>query len=187
MHHNYRDYYWKMGKPYGREIAEPTSKVTYKIMTDPYGKRYSIEKYRQGAFEKVVYDSLLLDFRQLTLVNQTAWQRERLKEEGDKVFCLLRNQEDRAILLETHFFADRFCYACEIFSIHGLPLATQKQYYQTRHDPFNGVALFDLEQHPVMLKTYQIDPTTGEFTVLLEENWNMQTVPSLLQDSAKIS
>lgn len=182
MNKSYRDYYWKAGKPYGREAIDSESEVSYKIITDAYGKRYSIEKSYQGIFDKVVYDSLLLDFRHLTLAHQTAWRRERLKEEENKVYCLLRNQEDRAILLETHFFEGPYCYACEIFSIHGLPLATQKQYYQSRQDPFNGVVLLDVEKRPVMMKTYEADPITGEFTVLLQENWDMQILPSILRD-----
>lgn len=180
MHKCYRNYYWKAGKPYGQELVVPESPLAYKIVTDPYGKRYSIEKYREGQFESVVYDSLLLDFRHLTAANQMAWQRENLKEEETCIVCLLRNQEDRAILLETHHFDKGVCLSCDICSIHGLSLATQRLYYQSKHHPFDGVVLFDLENRPVMMKTYQVDPLSGEFTTLLTEEWDMQVLPPLL-------
>ena len=168
---NYQDYYWKAGKPCGKGIED--SSRYYRILTDPYGKRYSIEKYSDGAFETIVYDSQLLDFRHLTPMHQTAWQREQLKEEGNKIDCLLRNQDDRAILFETHYFEEHFCVKCEIFSIHRLPLATQKLYYQVKGDAFNGVILFDLESRPVMKKTYEWDLKSGEFSALLTEEWNL--------------
>ncbi len=180
MHKCYRNYYWKAGKPYGQELVVPESPLAYKIVTDPYGKRYSIEKYREGQFESVVYDSLLLDFRHLTAANQMAWQRENLQEEETCIVCLLRNQEDRAILLETHHFDKGVCLSCDICSIHGLSLATQRLYYQSKHHPFDGVVLFDLENRPVMMKTYQVDPLSGEFTTLLTEEWDMQVLPPLL-------
>lgn len=168
---NYQDYYWKTGKPYGKGIEEHPH--YYRILTDPYGKRYSIEKYLDGAFDKIVYDSQLLDFRHLTPMHQTAWQRERLKEEGNQIHCLLRNQDDRAILFETHYFEENFCVKCEIFSIHRLLVATQRLYYQVKGESFNGVILFDLENRPVMKKTYEWDPETGEFSKLLTEEWNL--------------
>jgi hypothetical protein len=68
-----------------------------------------------------------------------------------------------------------------LHSIHGLLLATQRLYYQALQDPFDGVVLYDLENRPVMMKSYQTDPMTGEFTVLLQEEWNMQTIPAVLQ------
>ncbi len=180
MHKCYHNYYWKGGKPHGQELVDPLSPLAYKIVTDPYGKRYSIEKYREGQFERIVYDSLLLDFRHLTAANQMAWQRENLKEDEASLVCLLRNQEDRAILLETHHFDAGVCLSCAISSIHGLPLATQKLYYQSKQHLFDGVVLFDLESRPVMMKTYQVDPLSGEFTTLLKEEWDMQVMPQLL-------
>ena len=68
----YSDYYWKDGKPYGKDEINPNqSPFAYKIVQDPYFKRFSIEKYRQEHFEKNVYDSILLDFRHLSLKNIT--------------------------------------------------------------------------------------------------------------------
>ncbi|MBA2369157.1 MAG: hypothetical protein H0V82_09065 [Candidatus Protochlamydia sp.] len=170
---NYQDYYWKAGKPCGRGTENKTH--FYRILTDPYGKRYSVEKYSNGSFDVVVYDSLLLDFRHLTPMHQTAWQRERLKEEGNQIHCLLRNQDDRAILLEKHYFELNLCVKCEIFSIHRLLVATQHLYYQSKGDSFNGVILFDLENRPVMKKTYAWDGETSEFSALITEEWDHGT------------
>ena len=62
-----------MGKPYGRDIIDPTvASTSYKIVSDPYFRRFSVEKYQFLQFEKVVYDSYLLDFRHLTVKDQTA-------------------------------------------------------------------------------------------------------------------
>jgi hypothetical protein len=180
MHKSYQDYYWKGGKPQGKILTNEIIPCSYKIVTDPYGKRYSIEKYSFGKFEKIVYDSILLDFRHLNPIHQNAWQREQLNEGLNQVHCLLRNQEDRAILFETHHFKGVDCIACEIRSIHGLLLAVQKVYYKNKQDGFDGVVLFDLENKPVMMKTYQTDPESGEFTSLLSEEWDMQKPSSLI-------
>lgn len=178
----FRDYYWKAGKPYGREIVDPASlAVSYKIVVDPYYKRFSIEKYHTGHFEKVVYDSLLLDFRHLTQEHQLAWQRELLSEDMHETVCLLRNQEDRVILKETLFFEGDYCRSCQTSSVHGLPLAIHRMYYKSLQDAFDGLILYDLEERPVMMKVYETDALTGEFTTLLSEEWNMQSPHPLLQ------
>jgi hypothetical protein len=169
-------YFWKFGKPYGLEKQDPTtSQATYKIVVDPYYKRISIEKYQFAQFEKTIYDSLLLDFRHLTLQNQNAWHRQILEEEENKTICLLRNQEDRAVLVETLIFENSLCRSCTTSSIHGIPLAMHRMYYQSMKDPFDGVILFDIEGRPVMIKKYERDEETGEFTNILSEEWNMQT------------
>ena len=44
MYTHYRNYYWKMGKPYGTDPIDPLqAPATYKIVADPYFKRISIE------------------------------------------------------------------------------------------------------------------------------------------------
>lgn len=164
-----------MGKPYGAEVTEASETSTsYKIISDPYFKRFSIEKYRYTRFEKVVYDSILLDFRHLSLKDQMTWRREVLTEEGDCSTCLLRDHDDRAILIEALTFDQNQCRSCTTSSIHGLPLAVHRMFYRSRNDPFDGVILYDMEEKPVMKKSYEIDPSTGEFTNLLSEEWNMQ-------------
>jgi hypothetical protein len=182
MFPHFREYYWKEGKPYGtQEVAPAQTSFSYKIIVDPYYKRFSIEKYHFIHFEKVIYDSCLLDFRHLTLKDQMAWQREILKEEDNSSLCLLRNQEDRAILIETLTFEENLCRICTTTSTHGVSLAMHRMYYRCLNDPFNGVVLYDIEGRPVMMKVYEIDPSTGEFTDLLHEEWNMKTLPTLLQ------
>jgi len=174
-----------MGKPYGLKIVEAQSAKSYKIVTDAYHKRYSIEKYQQGQFETVIYDSSLLDFRHLKPVDQLAWNRECLKEDNQSAVYILRNQDDRAILIETQLFEKNWCRSCEIRSVHGIPLSTHQMFYQAFGDPFDGVILYDIENHPVMKKTYAIDSITKEFSQLLTEEWDMEK-ESLLSQSIKI-
>lgn len=181
MFKHFRDYYWKSGKPYGIDVVDPSLiSPSYKIIVDPYFKRFSVEKYLYQNFEKVIYDSLLLDFRHLNLIDQTAWQREVIKEEQKETVCILRNQDDRAILIETLTFENHQCRTCWTSSIHGLPLAVHRMFYSTMQDPFDGVVLYDLEERPVMMKLYECDSVTREFTTLLKEEWNMQIPPAIL-------
>lgn len=178
----FHQYYWKDGKPYGNQIVNPAeASSSYKIVVDPYYKRFSIEKYHYTNFAKVIYDSCLLDFRHLTVKDQMAWQRETLQEEKHSSICLLRNQEDRVVLIETLTFESDQCRSCITSSVHGIPLSTHCMYYRSLGDHFDGVVLYDMERRPVMMKVYEIDPLTGEFTNLLIEEWNMQILPPLLQ------
>jgi hypothetical protein len=180
MFKHFQEYYWKEGKPYGREAVEPSqTPFSYKIVVDPYYKRLSIEKYQYSNFNKIIYDSYLLDFRYLTPKDQMAWQREVLREEENTSVCLLRNQDDRAILIETLLFEGEQCRECSTRSIHGIPLSIHRMYYRSLHDRFNGVVLYDIEERPVMMKIYETDPLTGEFTIVLREEWNMQEHDSL--------
>lgn len=175
---HYHDYFWKMGKPIGKINVDPfQSPLSYKIVPDPYHRRYSIEKYSFGRFDKTVYDSYLLDFRHLKSIDQMAWQKENL---GDTEGNLLRNQDDRVVLKETYFFEQNLCRSCKIFSIHGIFIATSRMYYEILQDPFNGVIFFDLENRPVMKKIYQVDEDSGTFTELLSEEWNMQNNSTLV-------
>lgn len=187
MFKHFQDYYWKDGKPYGRgEIDPAQSEYSYKIVVDPYYKRFSVEKYHYSHFDKIIYDSYLLDFRHLTLKDQMAWEREILQEDKKTTFALLRNQEDRAILTETLSFEGDRCRLCTTSSIHGILLATHRMYDQSIGDPFNGVILYDIEERAVMIKIYEIDFVSGEFTNLLVEDWNMQNYHSLDGYLAKI-
>jgi hypothetical protein len=191
MFKHFQDYYWKEGKPYGRKAVEPClAACSYKIVVDPYYKRFSIEKYNYAHFDRVIYDSYLLDFRHLTLKDQMAWQREVVREDKDSSVCLLRNQDDRAILTETLLFEDEQCRECTTRSVHGITLCVHRMYYRSLKDRFDGVVLYDNEERPVMLKMYETDPLTGEFTNLLFEEWNMQehsSVEEILNDVASQS
>lgn len=185
MFKHFGNYYWKRGKPYGfEEVAPSDSTASYKIVSDPYFKRISIERYRYEQFESIIYDSAQLDFRHLSLKDQNAWQRQVTREEENRTICLLRNQEDRAVLIETLLFENSLCRSCSISSVHGIPLAMHKMFYQSLRDPFDGVALFDNEGRPVMMKRYERDECTGEFTNLLSEEWDMRIIPDELNPSS---
>lgn len=179
---HYRDYFWKGGVPYGISSLKNLSSydgIFYQIITDPYKKRISIEKYAQKSFKQIIYDSALLDFRHLNPIDQTAWEKIPVEETEHHITCLIRNQDGRAIFFEKYRFEGTHCRSCRIESVHGYPISIQKILYTFLGDPFNGVILHDINQHPIMYKRYKIDEESGEFTKILEENWNMQTPLSI--------
>lgn len=161
---HYKDYRWEKRLPIGLEKCEPEG-ITYRIISDPYKKWVSVEKYSQGTLDRVVYDSHLLDFRHLNPSEQAAWQKIALNTNR----CLIRNQDDRALVFETHYFQGERCTECHIHSIHGILVAIQRMSYTALGDPFDGVTLFDSNEHPVLLKLYKTDEETGQFTELIEE------------------
>ena len=162
----YSDYIWKKGSPVG--VNPSTNGITYRIISDPYRKWISLEQYNEGVFEKVIYDSQLLDFRKLSPADQLAWQKTTIRESC----CLIRNQDDRALFFETYAFRENRCIECKIHSVHGILIGLQKMSYKAFGDPFDGVTLFDSNEHPVMKKCYKTDDI-GNFTTLLEENWHL--------------
>ncbi|GAB4233917.1 MAG: hypothetical protein Tsb0021_13050 [Chlamydiales bacterium] len=167
------DYSWKEGKPVGRNlIGDPTSApLSFRVITDPYFKRYTIEKYRWGIFETLTYDSFLLDFRHLTPRDQLAWQRKNISHSDNKDLYLIRDMNDRVIIIESFVYEGSYCRKCALTSPHGILIGTQRIYYKDLGDPFNGVILFDSEGQKVMKKGYEVD-RQGNFTKLLEENWD---------------
>lgn len=177
MIHHYQDYYWKSGKPYGKGIVDPAvTPKSYKIVIDPYFRRFSVEKYHFNAFEKIIYDSALLDFRHLKPIDQIAWQQETASDAANSRKCLMRNQDDRVILVESYQFEQGRCRSCQLLSAHGIWLSTHRLYYTELGDPFNGVVLYDIEERPVVIKKYDIDPDTKDFNELIHEEWNMENV-----------
>jgi hypothetical protein len=173
----YKDYIWKGGIPYGvREIKEPekvSNLTAYKILMDPYRKRISIEEYVQGRFSKIIYDSALLDFRNLKSEEHIAWQKSIVSETGDTIICMIRNQDDRIVFIEKYLFEKNLCRECHVSSPHGYPLSFHKMLYKKFGEPFDGVILYDCNEHPVMRKRYQFDEEAGEFTELIEESWDL--------------
>jgi hypothetical protein len=170
----YDDYVWKNGKPYGiGPTTTPEKGLSYKIVSDPYYKRISIEKYLSGDFFSLVYDSALFDFRTLKPAEQTAWQKTSLPEHEGKARCAIRNQDDRLILIEEYQFKGVFCWKCRSTTPHGILVAVQKMFYKSLKDPFDGVILYDVNEHPVIFKLYAIDALTKDFSELLEEEWDM--------------
>jgi len=172
---HYRDYFWNEGKPIGVNAQSEkggSSVTSYKIVSDPYNKWISIEKYVGRKFDCIVYDSLIFDFRNLKPINQTAWEKETI-ENGSET-SIIRNQDDRIILFEEYSFDGNRCLGCKTRSVHGIPVSTQKICYKDLGDSINGVALFDTNNHIVMYKLYDVDSQTGEFTNLIKEKWNMK-------------
>ncbi len=170
----FSDYYWKNGKPTGRGVVSTPDSETYcyKIVSDPYFKRISLERYKNGIWDSVLYDSLLLDFRKLNERDQLAWQKEILSEEQDHAVCLIRDQDDRVVFLEKHLISEKMPVSCEIFSPQGTHLANQKINYCFRGDAFNGVTLSDPNGRIILKKIYAFDEHSLQFAELLEEIWD---------------
>jgi hypothetical protein len=175
----YSEYVWKNGKPYGIAPAEhPEQGITYKVVSDPYYKRISVEKYFDQNFLNVVYDSALFDFRSLKPAEQTAWQKSAQPGHSEKARCAIRDQDDRLVLIEEYGFDGIFCRECRSTTPHGILIAVQKMFYSSLKDLFDGVVLYDANSHPVIFKRYSIDPLTKDFSDLIEEEWDMTAARS---------
>lgn len=169
MSNYYTDYKWKNGIPYGVAPCTPLDiATTYKVISDPYYKRISIECYEHGSFSRIIYDSALFDFRLLRPNQQVAWEKKSLSPQVSHI----HNQEDRLVFIEEYTFHDKYCRRCDIKSPHGVPIAAQQMYYTALNDPFDGVVLFDINGHQVIKKCYDLDKDTGEFATLQSESWN---------------
>lgn len=170
----YREYVWRNGIPYGISKQEKLVGNGYKIPMDPYRKRISVELYEGDVFQKTIYDSALLDFRQLkTPADQTTWQKTVISASPEVVISHIRNQDDRLICSETCLFRSSLCVECKIASPQGFLLSVHRMFYQSQGDSFDGVILYDSNERQVMIKRYAIGAETNEFTDLLEENWEM--------------
>lgn len=178
MSKHYKDYKWKNGIPYGIiPLETPIESLSYKVISDPYYKRISVEQYDKGAFSKIIYDSALFDFRNLRATEQIAWEKKTLSP----LLTEIRNHDDRLILIEKYQFEEKRCRRCEICSPHGVNLAVQHMYYTAMKDSFNGVILYDSNTHAVLQKTYDIDENTGEFAALKSESWDVLTLLPISQ------
>lgn len=173
----YLDYYWKNGKPVGAGFGSINDNQAFKVIRDPYGKRYSVEKYALGKFVEIVYDSSLFDFRHLKSEETSAWQRENLEELPELTRALIRSMDERIILREESYFKDGICHSCKIFSPHGVFVGTQNILRTSSGDLFNGVILHDCLNRPVVIKKYSIDESNS-FTELLGEQWDHKSVPN---------
>lgn len=112
-----------------------------------------------------------MNFRHLKTPEQTAWQKT-----GDRPdSSLIRDQDDRLLFIETYQFKEDLCTECRVHSPHGIPLSLHKMYYKIFQDSFNGVVLYDMNQHPVMFKLYEFDEGAKQFTTLVKEEWDMET------------
>lgn len=167
MHKAYKDYHWKNGKPYGKTLTTDLSGITYRIVVDPYYKRFSLEEHENDHFKRLIYDSALFDFRHLKKPEQAQWLRHPLSEHKN----LIRDEVDRLILIESYTFENNLCRLCQITTPHGTPIALQKISYESLGDPFNGVTLYDINETPILKKNYAFDPEKEEFTDLISECW----------------
>ncbi len=172
----YRDYFWKEGIPYGLDAKENPIDLaeSYKIVMDPYRKRISIEKYAFGVFISNIYDSALINFRHLSPVEQQGWQKMPLQEKSNGLDCIIRDQDDRVLFIETYTFEQNYCKKCVAKSPHGIILSFQEMHYKILGDKENEVILYDSNQHPVLQKIYEADPQDGEFTNLIREIRDMR-------------
>lgn len=167
----YSNYFWKNGIPVGfTSVPFTFSGISYKIVSDPYHKRISIEKYEASTFLSVVYDSMLLNFRHLKNPEQAAWQ----KSTNSLGQCFIRDQDDRLLFIETYQFEKDLCIGCQTHSPHGLFLSEHRIYYKILNHSLDGVVLYDSNSHPVMYKLYTFDATTRQFTTLTQQEWNME-------------
>lgn len=177
MHPYYRDYCWQNGVPRGCGRVPDTDlslhAVAYRIIDDPYRKRFSVERYRDGLFDVIAYDSQLLDFRKLKPVEQQGWQRQVLETSGDATVCLIRNQEERVLYVERMRFDGTRCRECQLSTPQGVVLSIHRMFYRDLGDGFDGILLHDANDHCVLAKRYAIG-LTGEFSELLEERWDLQ-------------
>lgn len=180
----YLDYVWKKGLPYGVQEDTSMQGLAYKIVSDPYHKRNSIEVYIQGVFQKVVYDSALFDFRELKLGEQISWQKTIISENEQEATSQIRNQDDRLILMEKYVFENRLCRSCKAYSPHGMLISEQKIFYTKLGDPFNAAILYDANEHPIMLKKYKLDEESEEFGELLEEIWDGKIILRIISQLA---
>ncbi len=160
------DYFWKNGLPYGRENCSKTTPCTYKIASDPYHKHVTVEEYKNGEFTRIIYDSRLLNFRHLRPENQTAWQKTAIDENS----AWIRNEHDHLLYREVYHFTEGLCTKTELFSAHGIHLATHRLFYECLGDEYNGALLKDITGRPVVLKKYEEE--SGEFTQLLSTETN---------------
>lgn len=160
----FNSYFWKDGKPYGKD---PSEKGAYRIVVDPYYKRFSIEEYEGEAFKKILYDSNLFDFRSLKDPRQASWIKIPLNQNES----LLKNQEDRIVLKETYSFEKERPRKCQYATPQGIKVAYHILSYTDFGDAFDGVTLFDMNDKPVMQKKYK--SVSGEFTELVQESWQL--------------
>lgn len=166
----YRDYFWKKGVPVGHYPVDQSAPESFRVITDPYRKRISLERYLNGTFQEIVYDSNLFDFR-LLKKEEESWQREITEETGSYIRACIRSNEERVILIEEAHFEGSLCRFCKFISPHGVLIATQKIHYKPLGDSFDGVILTDKLNRSILIKEYAQGIEPGEFGALLREIW----------------
>lgn len=165
MQNLFVNYFWKNGIPHGKALANPSDPLTYKIVADPYFKHISIEEYLQGKFNRLIYNSQLLDFRTLRSEIPPSWSKF---EENNHY--IIRDHNDRVCWIENYTFFQNYCTECKVSSPHGILLSTHMIYYTALDQPFNGLVLLDAIGNKVMYKKYSLSES-GEFDTIIEESW----------------
>jgi hypothetical protein len=177
MTKHYRNYFWKEGIPCGLDpVDENKADQSYKVVIDPYRKRISLEKYSHGKFLTTIYDSALLNFRHLNQIEQQSWQKTPICDSAERTECLIRDQDDRVLFIETYTFEKNYCKKCMARSPQGVILSIQEMHYKILGEKENEVILYDTNHHPVLQKIYEADPLSGEFTTLIKEIRDMREV-----------
>ena len=146
MYIHYLNYYWDQGIPKGTDPVDPAVPISYRITSDPYRKRITIEKYHHNQFYSIVYDSNLFDFRKLSPAIQESWERVSLSESEDQLTCLIKDENDLAVCIEVHTYEKGMCTLCEYKTASNqFLIATQKLYYQKEGHPKDVGILYDME------------------------------------------
>ena len=171
----FSDYFWKGGWPVGKGLladeAWHSCEIAYRIVHDSFQKHVTVEKYANGSFVEVIYDSLLLDFRKLQPERQAVWKKEIISQTATEEKSLIRDETDRILYKELYHFHEGRCHVCETRSCHGLLLSRQELSYKNRGDSFDGMILYDTNAHPVMSKQYTLDEE-GQFEQVTKECWD---------------
>lgn len=167
------DYFWQNGMPRPRRYIEQEAALSYKIVADPYNKHISIEKYLNGDFSAIIYDSAQLDFRHFSQQGHAAWERTLINENSEEARYLLRDHNDRIRFLEICLFDAGVCRQGVVRSPDGMLLCRHRICYMALGDPFDGVELYDKNDHIVMRKLYMPmgDDEKLTFGDMLSEDW----------------
>jgi hypothetical protein len=162
----YLKFSWKNGTPFGIDPVQGAVPVAYRVIKDPYRKRFSVERYHNLIYQSTVYDSGVFDFRKLRSAEQKVWRREEI-EQG----ALIRDEDDRVILRERYFFLGDVCQELELRSAQDLLVARQTMYYSSLGDPFDGALLFDLEGGVILWKKYALESETNQWSHVISQGW----------------
>jgi hypothetical protein len=129
--HFYRDYAWKKGSPHGFKRGAHLKGISYRILSDSYQKKVVIERYKNRKFDLCIYDSSLIDFRKLkNQEGKELWYSEELSfKKSDLESALVRDECDRAVVIERYHYLEGTLVETEIFTPHQILIARQKFTY----------------------------------------------------------
>lgn len=165
----YSSYVWRDGIPYGVGQASEG----FRLLADSYNKRISVERHNEHGWIETIYDSALLDFRQLKPEFQHGWEAFRIEESEQSVITQLHDDSDRIVALEHYRIEEGRSVSCEIRSPQGTLLATQELFYTDRGAAFNGAVLRDAGGFVVRHNRYD----SPSFENLLADYWDMRNHP----------